>query len=396
MPSSPDPAVDTAARALDASDVGAIRELRDALERASFAELIHLLRPAGEQDLPWPDFTNLSRQLDGLAPERAGVVRLFGLGETVPTREVERWLPARLLAALEAAGLLRFARAGEVSTAGLCVVPFAGLYVLANPPPSFPTAWRRQQDVCLDRDSVFVARQLAPRRVARTLEVCSGSGLLALTAARWSDAVVGCELSETAIAAARFSAVLSGLEDKVEFRPSDLCAAADGEFDLILANPPYAPVPPGSCDTFLSGDGGRDGLALVRRLVLELPARLAEGGRAMIIAGALEGASGLLAADELRALFAGAGLSGHLFVIDRKRAEDHIAQMRPFVDRAQHYEDALARYCQEVGATHYVGFYLVLERRPGAAPLEIVSPLATRSELVRALRQRRQAREARC
>lgn len=86
MPSSPDPAVDTAARALDASDVGAIRELRDALERASFAELIHLLRPAGEQDLPWPDFTNLSRQLDGLAPERAGVVRLFGLGETVPTR----------------------------------------------------------------------------------------------------------------------------------------------------------------------------------------------------------------------------------------------------------------------------------------------------------------------
>lgn len=73
------------------------------------------------------------------------------------------------------------------------------------------------------------------------------------------------------------------------------------------------------------------------------------------------------------------------------------AQMRPFVDHPIHYETALAATCAALGATHYVGFYLVME--PGSAetaPLEVISPLATRSELVRALRGRRAAGGATC
>lgn len=397
MPSFLEPPAARLGGALDASNVEAIRQLRATLERAQYAELVHLLRPAGELDLPWPDFPGATRQLATLAHAVAPLVRLFGTGEEVSLPDVERWLPVRLLGELIDSGLLQSPGPGAISTAGLCIVPHQGLYVLANPPPSFPTARRRQQDVCLDRDSVFLARQLRPTAVERTLEVCSGSGLLALAAARHSRQVVGCELSELAVAAARYSAVLSGLEDRVSFHQGDLFSAASGTFELVLANPPYAPVPAGSCEAFLSGDGGSDGLELVRRIIAELPAYLAPRGRAMLIAGALCDERGLLAEQELAERLAKSGLTGRLFVIDRKRIEEHIAQMRPFVDHPIHYETALAATCAALGATHYVGFYLVME--PGAAataPLEVISPLATRSELVRALRGRRAAGGATC
>jgi ribosomal protein L3 glutamine methyltransferase len=79
---------------------------------------------------------------------------------------------------------------------------------------------------------------------------------------------------------------------------SDLFESIDGEFDLILSNPPYVSSPamrvlppeyryePG-----LALAGGKDGLALVKRIIDEAPTRLARGGKLVCEVG--DGRKGL-------------------------------------------------------------------------------------------------------
>jgi release factor glutamine methyltransferase len=131
---------------------------------------------------------------------------------------------------------------------------------------------------------VEVALRLAPsaRRVA---DIATGSGAVALALARElkEAEIVATDASEDALAVARDNAARLGL--KVDFRLGDLAAPLDGEFDLIVANPPYVPTadiaklqPEVRREPRVALDGGPDGLAVVRRLVPAARARLAPGG----------------------------------------------------------------------------------------------------------------------
>jgi release factor glutamine methyltransferase len=67
---------------------------------------------------------------------------------------------------------------------------------------------------------------------------------------------------------------------------SDLLASVTGKFDLIVANLPYVPTGllkthPNSVKFYepnLGLDGGRDGLNLIRQLIMQIPEYLNDGG----------------------------------------------------------------------------------------------------------------------
>lgn len=72
------------------------------------------------------------------------------------------------------------------------------------------------------------------------LEVGTGTGLLALLAARRAQRTVGTDINPEAVRALKINALLNHLEDKVEARQGDLFASVTGErFDMIIFNPPY-------------------------------------------------------------------------------------------------------------------------------------------------------------
>ncbi|HSS37190.1 MAG TPA: HemK2/MTQ2 family protein methyltransferase [Polyangia bacterium] len=74
----------------------------------------------------------------------------------------------------------------------------------------------------------------------RVLEVGTGTGFLALVAARRGARAVGTDINPEAVRALKINALLNRLEDRVEARQGDLFAPVTGEqFDLILFNPPY-------------------------------------------------------------------------------------------------------------------------------------------------------------
>lgn len=73
----------------------------------------------------------------------------------------------------------------------------------------------------------------------RVLDMGTGSGSLALIAAKKGADVLAVDLNPHAVAAVRANAELNGVADLVEARESDVFAAVEGRFDLIVFNPPF-------------------------------------------------------------------------------------------------------------------------------------------------------------
>jgi release factor glutamine methyltransferase len=135
----------------------------------------------------------------------------------------------------------------------------------------------------------------------RALDLCTGSGCVAVTLARErpTSFVVAADVSEDALAVARENALRLGAYN-VAFRRGDLFAPLDPgwRFDLVVSNPPYVPSPEIASlepdvrdfEPRLALDGGPDGLALLRRIVTGAPERLAAGGVLALEVGAGEAA----------------------------------------------------------------------------------------------------------
>lgn len=145
-------------------------------------------------------------------------------------------------------------------------------------------------------------------KARRILDLCTGSGCLAILTARAFPAsrVDAADISPAALAVARKNVVRHRLARRVRLVRSDLFAALGGQrYDLILTNPPY--VSAKSMATLpaeyrheprLALAGGGDGLGLVARIVDQASAHLAPG--AVLVCEA--GESSAAARRRLRAL----------------------------------------------------------------------------------------------
>jgi release factor glutamine methyltransferase len=154
-----------------------------------------------------------------------------------------------------------------------------------------------------------VRRRTAAVRAAddppiRVVDVGTGSGAIAVALAaalrrpgiRAPVRILGLDISAEALDLARENAAGQAVEDVVVFTQSDLlggeAAAAGAPFDLVLANLPYvrsdalAGLPiAASFEPPLALDGGVDGLALIERLLRQLPDAIAVDGLALLEIG---------------------------------------------------------------------------------------------------------------
>jgi release factor glutamine methyltransferase len=153
-----------------------------------------------------------------------------------------------------------------------------------------------------------------PQVTGAVLDVCTGSGVLAIAAAQASArSVTAVDVSRRSLLTTRANARLNGV--RVRTRRGSLLSAVPGEaFDLIVSNPPYLPAAGDELPRRGAArhtEAGADGRALLDRLIDEAPAHLRPGGLLMVTHSSLNGEAATL--ERMRA----AGLSPA--VLERRR-----------------------------------------------------------------------------
>lgn len=140
----------------------------------------------------------------------------------------------------------------------------------------------------------------AKGRIRHVIDVCTGSGCLAILLARQFPGarVDACDLSPAALDVAAINVRAHRLGRRVRLFESDVLAAVPpARYDLILSNPPYEPsalvdaqAPEFAAEPRLAHDGGRDGLVIVRKILREARGRLQPHGLVVIEVGGLRAA----------------------------------------------------------------------------------------------------------
>jgi len=132
----------------------------------------------------------------------------------------------------------------------------------------------------------LLSDRTAPLKIA---DVGTGSGVLGITLALEypQSLIAALDISPEALAVAQDNAAQLGTISRTRILQSDLLAAVkDEQFDLIVSNPPYIPLPEKDTlhaevrnyEPHLALFGGEDGHDLLRRLVPEAAASLISGG----------------------------------------------------------------------------------------------------------------------
>jgi ribosomal protein L3 glutamine methyltransferase len=124
--------------------------------------------------------------------------------------------------------------------------------------------------------------------ITRILDLCTGSGCLAILAAIAfpNSRIDAVDISADALAVARRNVDDYGLADRIELHEGDLFAPlAERRYDLIVTNPPYvahdtiASLPAEyRHEPALALAGGADGLAVVRQILGDAPQHLTAAG----------------------------------------------------------------------------------------------------------------------
>ncbi|MFB2552847.1 50S ribosomal protein L3 N(5)-glutamine methyltransferase [Ensifer soli] len=127
-----------------------------------------------------------------------------------------------------------------------------------------------------------------PDVVESAVDICTGSGCLAILAAKFlpGAAVDAVDLSADALEVARINVAAHDVGDQVTLHRGDLFAPLSGRtYDLIITNPPYvdhaalsAYPPEYRAEPAMAHDGGQDGLDLVRTILADAAAHLNPGG----------------------------------------------------------------------------------------------------------------------
>ena len=198
---------------------------------------------------------------------------MFLLGSTEPAAAVTAALPP-YEALLE--------RDGAGYRAAIDLRPYEEWWVVADLGTDVrPGPVRPDHVLGVGPASLTLAAATVREPVGTALDVGTGCGVQSLHLSQHAGAVTGTDVLPRALAMARLTARLNGLD--WELVEGDLLAPVAGRrFDLVVSNPPFI-VGPGD-GGFAYRDSGLAGDEVCRRLIRQAPGVLTDGGRCQLLA----------------------------------------------------------------------------------------------------------------
>ncbi|NLB75668.1 MAG: methyltransferase domain-containing protein [Crenarchaeota archaeon] len=141
-------------------------------------------------------------------------------------------------------------------------------------------------------DSFFFATNLIIKPDQVVLDLGTGSGILAIIAAKKAQYVLAVDLNPYAIRCAKENAELNKIQNMAFLQGDLFTALKDGtKFDLILFNAPYLPSEEGEDSTWIgrSWAGGANGRVVLDRFIPQVPSYLKPHGRVLLMQSTLTG-----------------------------------------------------------------------------------------------------------
>ncbi|MEE9525874.1 MAG: HemK2/MTQ2 family protein methyltransferase [Candidatus Woesearchaeota archaeon] len=141
-------------------------------------------------------------------------------------------------------------------------------------------------------DSFLILKEIKNYAIGNVLDMGTGSGILAIEAAKTADVVIGADINETTLDYAKHNLKLKGLKN-IKFVKSDLFSYFKKHpmmFDLIIFNPPYLPKDIREpFESALETTGGEKGYELLEKFFSEVSSYLMPDGKVLVLFSTLTG-----------------------------------------------------------------------------------------------------------
>ncbi|RCJ40174.1 carbamoyltransferase [Nostoc minutum NIES-26] len=255
-------------------------KLRECLQQAGYNEtnICQLLGISSQQQIE-PTYLHYYDRYQLPQSPLGDLIRLFLLRGAFTKARLQEIFGEEVFFSLCSLGMLIQRDRDWTSRVDLFAV--GGLYVATDHRYTILAEDRVDEDVVMyvGMDSMGLVYTTPQYPVNRVLDLCCGSGIQSLVASRYARVAIGIDINPRAIRFARFNAQLNGICN-THFYLGDLYEAASGDFDTILANPPFVPSPSRDCRF---RDGGVSGEEIVARIISESAKYLTPHGRLFIV-----------------------------------------------------------------------------------------------------------------
>ena len=203
-------------------------------------------------------------------------IQLFHLNKKLQAANVKNILGPRTLDDLLKLGLL--ISKGKDIEPRYAIASFRNYYFIHD------YEYRSNDYAYLESDSYILAGHLPFNfNATSALDLCSGTGIQAILLAKNAKKITGVELSPLTVDVAHFNVFLNNVENKIKILRGNLYGPVKNKkFDLIVANPPFIPIP----DTFnypLCGRGGEDGLFVLKDIFSNISDNMTRDGIGLIL-----------------------------------------------------------------------------------------------------------------
>jgi len=273
-----------------------LARLRDRFHDADYTvdRILEIVGGSAHAALGRNNTTPALRALRGVDDPAATLARLWPLQSTVGRDELDRALPG-LVDPLLAAGILEADQ--DRVRARIDLRPYASdetdrqargnYWIFSDLTPGLDgpmTPVAPDFVLGVSPASMTLAELTIRRPVTSALDLGTGCGVQSLHLARHAERVVATDVNTRALAMARASMRLNGI-DTVDIREGSLYEpVGDETYDLIVTNPPYVMSPPGSADHRLTyREAGLVADDLVRQVVVDGARHLNPGGTLQVL-----------------------------------------------------------------------------------------------------------------
>lgn len=258
-----------------------VETLRAILDKVKYNFILKNVRGGTDFIDPWYDFVKMEKVLDKLAIKNVDVIKLFYLGKKIEYNKLIDVIDEKEVNCLIEGNIL-LKNKNTITTNNLVILIYQGLDIVVEINPWYATCSNKNTDVYIGFDSLRLAENIIFNKDTEVLDLCSGSGIQGMIAAKSAKKVISVELNEKAAVFAKFNAKLNKLQDIMEVRLGDLFSVLNDEkFDYIYANPPFIPMIDG-VKYPICGAGGSDGLKVLNIIIDNIQNYLKSNGVCII------------------------------------------------------------------------------------------------------------------